>query len=111
MAGTAINLKEAISVLESYEWVSLRFITADISKGIGGEVIETAKCRICRNQPIEPQVNKIVDAAITEHEAKIGTARNPNHGLHFTRNIEFPNKGIRKIHPVLITHINQVPIL
>lgn len=111
MAVTAINLKEAISVLESYEWVALRFITADISKGVGGEVIETAKCRICRNQPAEPQLAKMIADATTEHEMKSTTTRNPNHSLHFTRNIEFPNKNMRKIHPVLITHINQISIL
>ncbi len=105
----AINLKEALHLLEGYEWVSLRFITANIEKGTGGEVIETPKTRICRHRPAEQQLQKIITEAIATHESNGG--KPPNHNLHFTRNIEFPNKQIRKIHPVLITHINQIELL
>jgi hypothetical protein len=106
----AINLKEALEILESYEWVSLRFITADLQKGTGGQVIEIAKCRICRNHPTtnnQPQTK----AAVIGIDYSNNTSKSPNHHFNFTRNVELPNKRTRKIHPVLITHINQLQVL
>jgi hypothetical protein len=105
MANNSINLKEALAILESYQWVSLRFITADVQKGVGGLVIEIPRCRICRQLPQAQQA--ATDAPIS----KTTTAKKANHNLNFTRNIELPNRKIRSIHPVLITHINQIPVL
>ncbi len=105
MANNSINLKEALAILESYQWVSLRFITADVKKGVGGQVIEIPKCRICRQLPQEQK------AATDEPVTKSTSAKQANHNLNFTRNIELPNRKIRCVHPVLITHINQISVL
>lgn len=112
MANNSINLKEALAVLESGEWVSLRFITAHVKKGVGGMVIETPKCRICRHQPQEQAQLSTNDTDVDASDSDASsTGKNPNHNLHFTRNIEFPNKRIITIHPPLITHINQNTVL
>lgn len=98
-----LTMQEALQILEGGDWVSLRFITADVLKGTGGKVLELAKCRIARRH------NKT--AAATKTTATNNQSRNPNHSLHFTRNVELPNKQLRKVHPILITHINNQPIV
>lgn len=97
-----MNLKRAIEILEGGAWCSIRFITADVKKGSGGKVLELAKARICRNR---------MEAGFTYPKASPEFAINPNHNFHFTRNIELPNKQIRKVHPLLITHINQKEVI
>ncbi len=104
----AVTLKEAIEFLESSQWISLRFITADVNKGTGGKVLEFTKCRIARgyndkSQPL-PQLGYSV-------QGEEGVRRNPNHSYNFTRNIELPNKQLRKVHPLLITHINSQAVI
>lgn len=101
----AVDFKECLSILESGEWCSLRFITADVKKGSGGQVIDLPKARIARRF-IKPTDNLHLNAASYHPGGK-----DPRHGVHFTRNIELPNKQIRKLHPILITHINQQPVL
>lgn len=98
------TLSEALRVLESGDYVSLRFITADFKRGASGKVIELQKCRIQRKKA---SVENTAKSNI--HEKNSG--RNPNHNYHFTRNVELPNKQIRKVHPILITHINNIPVL
>lgn len=102
-----IVLPEALALLQSGQWCSLRYITANTSKGSGGKVIELAKCKIARRQSEAVKSdsgNK--SAAIFSHVEK-----NPNHGFHFTRNIELQNKAIRTVYPILITHINHQAVL
>ena len=104
----AIDLNEAVSILEGSDWVSLRFITADVQKGTGGQVIELLKCRIARNR--QAIVAKAKDGKRISESPK-GETKDPNHRYHFTRNVELANKRIVKVHPPLITHINNTPIL
>lgn len=99
-----MDLKQAIQTIEAGAWLSIRFITADVKKGTGGKVIELAKCRIARNR------NPLL-AKIKEHAEELGLKRDPAHHLHFTRNLELPNKQIRKVHPILITHVNQEAVI
>lgn len=98
-----IDLKQCISIIESGTWFSIRFITADVHKGTGGKVLEIPKARIARRF-----LHSLPNHARSEDAEKM---RDPNHSLHFTRNIELPNKQIRKVHPFLITHINHEPVL
>lgn len=97
-----LTLKEAIRELESGQWCSLRFITADVNKGSGGKVLELAKCRIARVRTNTTTASSPVPFA----DGAMGVSKNPNHGYHFTRNVELPNKQLRKVHPILITHFN-----
>lgn len=101
----AVTLKEAIEILESGQWLhQLRFITADVNKGTGGKVLEFTKCRIARGYN-DAKAKAANDQPIS------GIIRNPNHSYNFTRNIELPNKQLRKVHPLLITHINSQAVI
>lgn len=95
-----MDLKRAISIIEGGGWVSMTFITADVNKGSGGKVIELIKARICRKRPGSAPKKASPEFAI-----------NPNHNYHFTRNMELPNGQIRKVHPILITNLNQEAIV
>jgi hypothetical protein len=101
------NLRQAIEILESGNWVSLRFITANLAKGSGGTVMELARCRIARNKPTVPAISLSQNNIPVTGEKK----RNPNHNANFTRNLELMNKQIVKVHPILITHINNTAVL
>lgn len=98
----AITLKEALATLESGSWVSLRFITANLAKGSGGKVIELAKCRITHPQKLPSA------SPVTYNLHKSKAAR---HHTHFTRNVETQAKQIIKVHPPLITHLNNIAVL
>lgn len=84
-------------MLKSGDWVQIRYITADVAKGCGGVVKEYPKVRLTTK---------------TESRSTSATAqtRAQNHSHNFTLNVELPNKLIRKIHPILITHINSQPV-
>jgi hypothetical protein len=99
----AITLKEALAILESNAWCSLRFITANLAKGSGGEVRELARCRITQRKP-SPSAS-----ATTAPRNKKSKAA--NHHQHFTRNVETQANQIIKVHPPLITHINNTAVL
>ena len=99
----AIDLKEVMNIIRSEKWFSIRFITADLLKGKGGQVMEFAKCRIARKQTLTE--SGISTISTTGHN------KNANHNFHFTVNLELVNKQIRKVHPVLITHLNGEKVL
>jgi hypothetical protein len=96
-----LNLKEAIQHIESGLWLSLSFITADLKKGTGGKLVDVPKCRIARN----PAANK--QASLKPREVQ----RNANHSFNMTRNVELANKRIITIHPLLVTQINNQPVI
>lgn len=96
-----MNLKRAIEIIEGGAWCSLRFITADVNKGTGGKVIELSKCRIARTR---------TSTSATEFK-KSEVVREAGHAYHFTRNMALPNNQIRKVHPILITHLNQEEVI
>jgi hypothetical protein len=98
-----ITLKDALSTLESGAWCSLRFITANIAKGTGGKVIELAKVRMRKQLP------HLASAAAPAHTSSKTKAA--NHHQHFTRNVETQAGDIIKVHPILITHLNNHPVL
>ena len=99
----AITLKEVIKIIEAGDWLNIKFITADVKKGTGGKVITIPKCRLCKL--------RLTSLAIKETGSLPSPVRLPNHNLHFTRNLELPNKQIRKVHPILIFSINNQPVL
>lgn len=101
-----MNLKEALLILKSGEWCSLRVLTADVAKKKGGNYISIEKARICTRLFAEVPKKSAAAKDIVRTSKK-----NPNHNTNFTLNLEMPNKQIRKIHPVLITHLNNVPVL
>ena len=124
----ALDLKEVVSILHGGDWCSITFITANVKKGTGGKVIELPKCRIARRQPaLDDPGDKTAfnnlskktpvesrcsgDSTVAESHCAATKRRDPNHNLHFTRNVELPNKRIVTIHPILILRINQKSVL
>lgn len=91
-------------ILESGAWCSLRFITANTAKKTGGKVMELAKVKIRKNKP-EVNITVTTSAPVRTKE------KAPNHHENFTRNFETQAGDIIKVHPILITHLNNQPIL
>ncbi len=100
----AYNLRQCLEILQSGNWCSLRFITGNENKRTGGKVMELAKCRIARNKPAASVKNNAATSIA-------GKPKDPNHALHFTRNVELQNRQIVKVHPILITHINNTAVI
>lgn len=100
----AVTLKQALQTLESGTWCRLRFITANTAKGTGGKVMELKKCRYTQRPARKP-------AALPSAPKEGRRKKAPRHHEHFTRNLETAGKRIVKIHPILITHINNVPVV
>lgn len=97
----ALDLKQALQIIHRGEWVhNLRFITANVLKGVGGQVIELPKARITRRNAQSPK-------PIQNETELANSLKRPRHHEHFTINMELPNGKIRKIHPILITHMNN----
>jgi hypothetical protein len=97
-----MNLKQVIALLTNGEWHSIRFLTADLLKQKGGQYLEFNDCRVARREMLVSSANT---------SSSTGIERPANHNLNFTLNLELKNKQIRKVHPVLITHINNVAVL
>lgn len=96
-----MTLQDALQILESRKWCNLRVITANVQKGTGGKVLELPKCRIAHKQPAKQQ-----------SRATGATTKTANHNQHFTRNVELANsQRVITIHPILITHINNIELL
>lgn len=100
----AFELKEAISVIKSGEWLeSVQFISADLAKNKGGQLITLGKCRIARR--------KMMQQSGAATEGHTGLSTNARHNDNFTLNLELQNGLIRKLHPILITKLNGIPTL
>lgn len=84
-------------MLKCGDWVQIRYITADVAKGCGGVVKDYPKVRWTAKQP-------------TPNKSPAAQTKAQNHNQHFTLNVELPNKLIRKVHPILITHLNNQPV-
>lgn len=100
----AIELKEVMQIIKSGEWIKkLTCITANLSTNTGGQVLVLKNCRIARKETMAAAGMDIVGASDITRDAR--------HNFHFTVNLEMKNKQIRKIHPILITEINNQPVL
>lgn len=94
-----VDLRQIMAILKSGEWVTdLRFIKADVAKNTGGTLVEIPKCRLARRQTND------MDNFL---EKKTDINRPAQHNANFTVNVVMPNKEIRKLHPILITHLNN----
>jgi hypothetical protein len=101
----AMDLKEALETIKQGDWQkNLRFVTADTLRGTGGKVIELKKFRIAKNR----SVSKLTEKSSQHEEVN---RKDPRHNYHFTINLELENHQTRKVHPILITHLNSIPIL
>lgn len=92
--------------METGHWFSIRFITANLAKGTGGEIRELSRVRIARSDG-----NNNTTAGKAAVVTKSMITRNPQHHANFTRNLETIGKQIVKVHPILITHINNAEVI
>ncbi len=108
----AVNLKEALAIIEGGDWFGpLRYVSANVKMGTGGKVKEIPRCRIARNRSTANNLHTVtteVTASPTMNDRK---RREANHSANMTRNVELPNKMIITLHPILITHINKQAVL
>lgn len=106
-----MTLQEMIHDLERGEWCSLSVISCNVKKGSAGKVIDLKKCRIARQQPsLEVAVRNTITGTM-EHFNTSDKLRDPNHNLHFTRNVELQNRSIITIHPILIFRFNNQTVI
>jgi len=96
------TVKEALEILESGNWCSLRLITANTAQRTGGKILELAKVRIKKQEPHQASVSP--SPVTSKPKAQ-------NHHQHFTRNVETQARQVIKVHPILITHINNTPVI
>jgi len=97
------DLKEALDILDSGEWVSLGYVCADKRRNSYGDIIRIPKCRLLKAGP---------SAANSERTSEIiRYSRNPNHDEHATRNLQLAGGAIRKVHIRLIFYIKDTKIL
>ena len=95
-----MDLRDALQILDSRKWFSLRVLTANVTKGTGGKVLEIPKARIAHKQTAQKITN------VT------GITKETNQGANFTRQIELAESGrVITIHPILITHINNTALV
>lgn len=85
---------------------AITFYTADVQKRTGGE-------RIKIDQRIVTKYRQLSAASTGTNDLKSGTKNvDPNHGLHFTRNLVIPGwEHMVKVHPRLITHFNDMRVV
>jgi hypothetical protein len=102
-----LQLKDAMVLLESGAWLSMRVLTANTARKTGGEVREFAKVRMRKNKQ-EVNISVITSAAPAVPRNK---QKAPNHHENFTRNVETQAGDIIKIHPILITHLNNKQVV
>lgn len=102
-----IKRSDAIRQIYSGETFTMEFITADLKRGTGGELIQVINWQLA-GQDRQPGGSKAGPTS------PAGSSRIPNHDEHGTINIENPGNrslGIRKIHTDLIQTFNEKLIL
>lgn len=103
-----IRLQDALAEMDKLDEtgnpvkIQLKFVTHDIKRGTGGEIIEIIDGRKCvgkRNGKV------IYDTREKSEDPK--KSKNPHHWMNSTRNVILPNGQIRKLHIRLIIEFNH----
>ena len=100
------DIKQVLEIIESRDWFSCKFITANQAKKTGGEVRELKRVRLMAG---EPRNVKSEPGDPSAHRARQKKAA--EHNYHFTRNLQTRTGDIIKVHPLLIFEINGIPVL
>lgn len=80
--------------IESGRPFTLEFVTADVKRGTGGELIKVVNWQKVHSQPTAENKNQVPG---TIEPGTMNTSRNPNHYQHKTFNIF--NPANRQLHP------------
>jgi len=83
----------------------IRFVTADRSLGIGGEIIELFNC--CKCVGLNKQGSPVFDLRTKNSSSDSRIKKDPHHWINATRNILLENGKIRKVHIRLIIEFNN----
>lgn len=110
----AITLKAMIDEMQSGAVFSCVVISMDKKRNTGGEILEYPQARL-----FDPKKQQAAKRAATEVERmreRLANGKRPNHGTHFTRNIQLmmdghPTSETRKIHPPLVVLFNNETVL
>lgn len=112
MIPQTIRLRECLDLMESGQTFSFSAFTLNEQKGTGGELLEYAEAQILRRENdeiIEPK--GFTEKILNKVGYTFNTSKNPNHGLHSTRNVRIladghPTNLIIKIHIDLMVVFN-----
>lgn len=87
-----IRRSEALQIIESGVPFTMEFVTADVRRGTGGDLIKVVNWQKVSGQPVAEAVPGQLPAKTTTSES-----RNPKHFQHKTFNIY--NPASRNLHP------------
>jgi hypothetical protein len=112
-----ISIKEALAYMESGKIFSCKVVSYNRKSDKGGEIKHYPEALLLR-QVEETQTNDRPMTTIERLQAKIEMPKlhkNPNHHIHFTRNIRDVQDGhptgiIYKIHPPLLLEFNGLTV-
>ena len=110
----AITLIEMLRQMQTGAIFSCVVVSYDKKRKTGGKIIEYHQARL-----FDPQMEQTATRAATEMEqlrAQLRDGKRPNHGKHFTRNIQLMQDGhstseVRKIHPPLVDSFNGQTVI
>ena len=110
MNSNFIRLWDVLEIMDSMDGhgkpvrFQLKYVTADKTKGTGGEIIElkdACKCSVRTKQ------GKEIFSAKQKFPTNDRVTKDPNHWVNSTRNCLLPNGQKRKLHIRLIIEFNN----
>lgn len=113
-----ITLREVLQYMATGQSFSCRVVTYDRKRKQGGPELHLPEARLLDAEKEENPYAR----PLTARERNLrsprqhGHTRDPNHHVHFTRNVRVLQDGqpttiIRKIHPLLITEFNGLELM
>lgn len=100
-----LDLKDALDLLDTGQWVSIAYVSYDEKRGTAGNIIRLKRCRL-----LTGEASNTSPRAAGTQSVPIGR-KNPNHYDHATRNVKLANGQLRKFHIRLLFAINNKKIL
>lgn len=107
-----ITLKEALAHMDSGKPFSLKVVAFDKKRRSGGQILEYPEAVLLQSSNAEEQGKRgATRLEQLRQQAYEQASRKPNHGTHFTRNIQLLQDGhpiaiVKKIHPALLLEFN-----
>ncbi|MEL6968643.1 MAG: hypothetical protein AAFO02_00630 [Bacteroidota bacterium] len=112
----AITLQAMLKQMKTGDPFSCTVVTYDRKRKTGGRVDEYGEARLYDPKMEQQSTRAATEVERLREELRSAGSRRPNHGLHFTRNIQLlidghPTSEIRKIHPPLVVLFNNEIVL
>lgn len=119
-----ITTSKALQIIQSGQPFTFQCVTCDRARKRGGKIIEGEAKLLIKHEAPEIDEGPAAARPMTDTEAKRASlslptpdnSRNPNHHLHFTRNIVMladghPVHPPLKIHPPLLIKFNGLEVV